>query len=56
MSNIIHLDNLTQLKALIKRNPLTTTERHIQAHSHCPSSNTILSAKYEHSCFAESVL
>lgn len=30
MSNIIHLDNLSNIKVLIKRNPLMTTKRHIK--------------------------
>jgi len=56
MSNTVHLDKITQLKASIKRNPLMITKRHIQAHSLCPPSNPILNAKYEHNCFAQSEL
>lgn len=54
MSNIILIDNLTQLKALIKRNPLMTTKCRIQAHSLSPSSSTTLSTECEHNCFSES--
>lgn len=30
MSNIIHLDNLSKIKAPTKRNPLITTKKHIK--------------------------